>query len=95
MADYRDATIAAFAGMENSIRSLRYLMLILAQMDQNRTVSRSEDGTAFQHFDSLDELNAQCFLILQAEERMAALVEEFDGCLEVLGKGKEAAHGKG
>jgi len=93
MADHRDATIAAFAGMENSIRSMRYLMLILAQMDQNRTVSRSEDGTAFQHFDSLDELNAQCFLILQAEERMAKLVEEFDGCLEVLSKGRGAANG--
>lgn len=93
MADSCDATISAFAAMESSIRSMRYLMLVLARMDQNRTVTTNADGTACLHFDSLDDLNAQCFLILQAEERMAALVKEFDHCLEGRSERKEADHG--
>lgn len=93
MADFRDGAIAAFAGLENSLMSLRSVTLLLAKMEQSQTCAREPDGTCTVTFESWDEMNAQAFLILNIEDRVVVLLKEFEACLEVWKKGSE--HGQG
>ena len=93
MPDFRDGAVAAFSGMENSLMSLRSVTLLLARLEQDQTVARQPDGTCNVTFGSWDEVNAQAFLILNIEERVVALLNEFQACLEVWKTGVNHAEG--